>query len=120
MEDRRLAGLGWRFLVVTRRAYAQAVYEFLIWFQDEPGRIFNKANVQKYKADLEIKGLASSSINVRLAALRRLAIEAADNGLIAPELAAGIARAKGAKRCRVRFGRWLSQRQTQQLLKLQM
>jgi len=52
--------------------------------------------------------LASSSINVRLSAIRRLALEAADNGLIAPELAAGIARAKGAKRNGVCLGHWLT------------
>jgi hypothetical protein len=79
----------------TRRAYSQALDEFLIWFRDEPGREFNKAAVQKYRAELEIKGLAPSSINVRLSAIRRLALEAADNGVMAPELAAGISRAKG-------------------------
>src|SRR4051812_27574606 len=50
----------------TRRAYSQALEEFLIWFYDEPAREFNKAAVQKYRAELEIKGLAPSSINVRL------------------------------------------------------
>ncbi len=68
----------------TRRAYSQALDEFLIWFQDEPGREFTKAVVQKYRTELQIKGLASSSINVRLSAIRRLAHEAADNGLIPP------------------------------------
>jgi len=102
----------------TRRAYAQALDEFLIWFQDEPGRAFNKATVQRYRAELEIKGLAPSSINVRLSAIRRLALEAADNDLMPPELAAGIARAKGAKRCGVRLGRWLTPEQAEQLLAL--
>jgi site-specific recombinase XerD len=55
----------------TRRAYSQALDEFLIWFRDEAGREFNKAAVQKYRAELEIKGLAPSSINVRLSAIRR-------------------------------------------------
>src|SRR6516165_2022923 len=82
----------------TRRAYSQALDEFLIWFQDAPGRVFNKAAVQRYRAELETKGLAASSINIRLSAIRRLALEAADNALMPPELAAGVARAKGAKR----------------------
>ena len=68
------------------------------------GRRFNKAAVQKYRAELETKGLAPSSINVRQSAIRRLALEAADNGVMAPELAAGIARAKGAKRGGMRLG----------------
>ena len=102
----------------TRRAYSQALEEFLIWFHDGPERAFNKATVQKYRAELEIKGLAPSSINVRLSAIRRLALEAADNGFMAPELAAGIARAKGAKRGGVRLGHWLTAEQAEQLLAL--
>ena len=102
----------------TRRAYSQALDEFLIWFRDEPGREFNKAAVQKYRAELEIKGLAPSSINVRLSAIRRLALEAADNGVMAPELAAGIARAKGAKHSGVRLGHWLTAHQAEQFLAL--
>src|SRR6202047_2438817 len=101
----------------THRAYSQALEEFLIWFHDLP-REFNKATVQKYRTELEIKGLAPSSINVRLSAIRRLALEAADNGLMAPELAAGVARAKGVKRAGVRLGHWLSSEDAQRLLAL--
>src|SRR5580698_2355998 len=100
----------------TRRAYSQALDEFLIWFHDDPGRQFNKATVQKYRSELETKGLAPSSINVRLSAIRRLALEASDNGRMDPELAAGIARAKGAKRSGVRPGHWLTTEQAQALL----
>jgi site-specific recombinase XerC len=104
--------------VHTRRAYAQALEEFLIWFRDEPGRQFNKATVQAYRAELETKGLAPSSINVRLSAIRRLALEAADNGRMAPELAAGIGRARGAQRHGVRLGHWLTGEQAERLLVL--
>jgi hypothetical protein len=38
------------------------------------------------------------------------------DGLLAPELVAGIARVKGAKSKGVRTGNWLSQRQAQALL----
>ena len=100
----------------TRRAYEQALEEFFIWFQNEPGRQFNKAAVQAYRTELEAKGLAPSSINVRLSAIRRLALEAADNGLMPPELAAGIARAKGAKRSGIRLGHWLTADQAEALL----
>jgi site-specific recombinase XerC len=102
----------------TRRAYSQALDEFLIWFHGDPGRQFTKATVQKYRAELETKGLAPSSINVRLSAIRRLALEAADNGVMAPELAAGIARAKGAKRSGVRLGHWLTADQAERFLAL--
>jgi len=100
----------------TRRAYSQALDEFLIWFLDKPGRPFNKATVQEYRTELETKGLAPSSVNVRLCAIRRLALEATDNLLLAPELAAGIARVKGAKQSGVRLGHWLTAEQAERLL----
>jgi site-specific recombinase XerD len=61
-------------------------------------------------------GPISININVRITAVRKLAVEAADNGLLAPELAAGIARIKGVRSHRVRVGNWLSLRQAQALL----
>jgi site-specific recombinase XerD len=65
---------------------------------------------------LEACSLGSVSINVRITAVRKLAVEAADNGLLAPELAAGIARVKSAKSMGVRTGNWLSLKQAQALL----
>ena len=44
--------------------------------------------------------LGSSSIIVRMSSVRKLAAEAADNGLLTPEPAAGIQRVKSAK-CRL-------------------
>jgi hypothetical protein len=52
----------------TRRAYLQALDEFPIWYHDDPGRQFNKATVQKYRAELETKGPA------QICALRQPAI----------------------------------------------
>jgi len=57
---------------------------------------------------LEDKLLAPGTINVRLAAVRRLAYEAADTGLLSPDLAAGIRRVKGAKKLGIRLGNWLT------------
>jgi hypothetical protein len=54
--------------------------------------------VTRYRISLEQAHYASSAINLRLAAVRRLAYEAADCGLLSPDLAAGIRRAKGAKK----------------------
>jgi site-specific recombinase XerD len=51
-----------------------------------------------------------------MAAIRKLAAEAADNGLLAPELAQGISRVKSVKSTGIRVGNWLSQRQAQALL----
>ena len=65
---------------------------------------------------LEARRLGAVSINVRITAVRKLAVEAADNGLLAPELAAGITRVKGVASKGVRLGNWLSVRQAQTLL----
>jgi integrase len=51
-----------------------------------------------------------------LAAVRRLAYEAADTGLLRPDLAAGIRRVKGAKRVSVRLWNWLTAEQGRALL----
>jgi integrase len=64
--------------------------------------------VTRYRIHLEDQLLAPGTINVRLAAVRRLAYEAADTGLLSPERAAGIRRVKGAKKLGMRLGNWLS------------
>ena len=53
---------------------------------------------------------------MRLAAVRRLAYEASNTGLLSPDLAAGIRRVKGAKRQGVRIGNWLTADQSRTLL----
>ena len=90
--------------------------EFFAWFAEEPRPGFSKATVSAWRVALEARGLGSVSINVRITAVRKLAVEAADNGLLAPELAAGITRVKGGKSIGVRVGNWLSIQQAQKLL----
>jgi hypothetical protein len=58
--------------------------------------------VLRYRLALESRHLASATINLRLAAVRRLANEAADTGLLSPELAADIAREGAGGRERLR------------------
>ena len=101
---------------IARRVYNLGLDEFIAWFGQEPRPCFTKATVNAWRANLEARGLGSVSINVRITAVRKLAVEAADNGLLAPELAAGITRVKGAKSTGVRVGNWLSVQQAQKLL----
>jgi len=72
--------------------------------------------VSAWRVSLEERRLGSSSIIIRMSAIRKLAAEAADNGLLAPELAQGISRMKSVKSTGIRVGNWLSQRQAQALL----
>ena len=101
---------------ITKRVYNLGLDEFFEWFGREPRPGFTKATVSAWRVALEARGLGSISINVRITAVRKLAVEAADNGLLAPELASGITRIKGVKSKGVRVGNWLSIRQAQTLL----
>jgi site-specific recombinase XerD len=101
---------------ITRRVYNMALDEFIAWFEREPRAGFIKATVSAWRVSLEVRGLGSSSIIIRMSAIRKLATEAADNGLLAPELAAGICRVKSVKSKGVRVGNWLTLRQAQALL----
>src|ERR1700736_3947180 len=101
---------------ITKRVYNMALNEFMGWFQEAPRPGFTKATVSAWRVSLEDRRLGSSSIIIRMSAIRKLAAEAADNGLLAPELAAGISRVKSAKTQGIRSGNWLSLRQAQALL----
>jgi site-specific recombinase XerD len=100
----------------SRRAYAKALADFFAWYREAAPGGFHKAAVQGYRVELERRGLAPATITLRISAIRKLALEAADNGLLAPEIAAGIARVKGPRRLGVRAGNWLSLDQAEQLL----
>jgi site-specific recombinase XerD len=101
---------------ITKCVYNMALNEFLAWFQQAPPAGLHQAAVSSWRVSLEGRGLGSSSIIIRMSAIRKLAAEAADNGLLAPELAAGISRVKSAKTQGIRTGNWLSQRQARALL----
>jgi integrase len=92
----------------SQRGYKHAIEEFVRWYCSEPRLSFNRTVVTRFRTHLESRRLAPGTINVRLAAVRRLANEAADSGLLSPELAAGIRRVKGAKKLRIRLGNWLT------------
>src|SRR6266536_3481907 len=100
----------------SQESYGHAIDEFIGWYCSEPRLSFNRTVVLRYRFFLEQNNLAPSTINVRLAAVRRLAYEAADTGLLSPELAAGIRRVKGAKRLGARIGNWLTAEQGKTLL----
>ena len=101
---------------ITRRVYNLGLDEFFAWYGQEPRSGFTKATVAAWRVALEARGLGAISINVRITAVRKLAVEAADNGLLAPELANGITRVKGVASKGVRLGNWLTVRQAQTLL----
>jgi integrase len=99
-----------------QRTYDHAIREFVVWYCSEPRLAFNRTVVLRYRIHLEQRQYAPATINLRLAAVRRVAYEAADAGLLSPELAAGIRRVKGVRRLGVRLGNWLTLEQGRRLL----
>jgi hypothetical protein len=64
----------------SRRSYQHAMDD-IEWYCSEPRLALNRAVVLRYRLQRETKKLAASTINVRLAAVPRLAYGAADTGL---------------------------------------
>lgn len=62
----------------SKRGYRHAIDEFIQWYCSEPRLSFSKVVVTRYRIFLENRNLAAGTINGRLAAVRRLAYEAAD------------------------------------------
>ena len=99
----------------AQRGYRHAIDEFVDWYCSEPRLSFNKTVMVRYRMHLESRHLAPGTINLRLGAIRRLAYEALDCGLLSAGLAAGIRRVKGVKKLGVRLGNWLTAEQAQAL-----
>lgn len=100
----------------SKRAYGQALDDFFSWCEAAAVGEFTKAVVNAYRASLEARKLSPSTINLRLSAIRKLAMEGADNGLMPPTVAAAISRVKGAKQAGIRAGQWLTREQAENLL----
>ena len=104
----------------SRRSYRTSLVRFFLWIRTSGalgGRPhFSKALVGEYRSHLLEQGLSPASINLRLAPVRRLAREMADNGLLDPATAAAIERVPGVTRRGTRLGNWLTKEQANDLL----
>jgi hypothetical protein len=100
----------------SRRSYQHAMDEFIDWYCSEPRLALNRGVILRYRMQLETQQLAPATINVRLAAVRRLVYEAADTGLLSSELVAGIRRVKGIPQLGRRVGNWLTASEGEKLL----
>jgi site-specific recombinase XerD len=100
----------------SRRAYERGLVDFFLWHRGVGRPKLSKAVVQRYAAELREAGMAASSVNQRLSAIRKLAMEAADNGALDPVVASGIRAVKGARQEGRRTGNWLTREQAQSWL----
>ena len=103
---------------ITRVMYAKALDDFFFWWEEQGRPPFARATVQAHRVSLEQRGYSPSTINQRLAAIRKLAREATLNGMLAPDVTAGIDQVPGAKQRGTRAGNWLTREQAQALLNL--
>src|SRR5712671_6004508 len=89
LEHAKTAVLNSLTSVDAQRGYRHAIDEFVDWYCSEPRLAFNRIVVLRYRTHLESRQLAPGTINLRLGAVRRLAYEASDCGLLSADLAAG-------------------------------
>ncbi|MBK8468044.1 MAG: tyrosine-type recombinase/integrase [Chloracidobacterium sp.] len=102
----------------TKRAYSRALTDFIAWHSTTGQAGFSKATVQAHVTALRDAGVSASSINQRLTAIRKLAVELADNGVIDHSAAQAVGRVEGVRKEGKRLGNWLTKEQAQQLLGL--
>ena len=96
----------------SRRSYRISLVRFFLWIRASAALgvrpHFSKGLVGEYRAALLEAGLSPATLNLRLAPVRRLAREMADNGLLDPATAAAIERVPGVTRRGTRLGNWLT------------
>jgi integrase len=100
----------------SKRAYSRALIDFLEWYEGHGRPGFSKATIHAYREELLQAGKSRSSINQALSAIRKLAAEAADNGLVSPTLAYGVERVKGVRQEGIRAGNWLTKEEAEKLI----
>ena len=99
----------------TKAAYAAALGEFVAWMgkQSEP---LSKPLLEIWRAELAARGLAVSSINQRLSAVRLLFRQAAERGALPADEAARLASVENLKQPGQRLGKWLTEKEAGRLL----
>ncbi len=100
----------------SKRAYGRHLTAFLAWHRASGLGEISKSVVQRYAAELRELGVSPSTVNQKLSAIRKLALEAADNGALDSQIANGIKAVKGIRQEGTRSGNWLTKQQAQRLL----
>ena len=98
-------------------ASIESLDDFREWCERSGTDGFTRETVQRYRAHLEARGLAPSSLNLYLTVLRKLAQEAAANRILSQDIAASIIAVKGTRQKGTRLGTWLTLEQAHALLR---
>ena len=101
---------------LSKRVYKMAIRDFLQYWQEKNEPVMDKLFLQTYIAYLQDEGVGESSINLRLAAIRKLTREASELQIWPDTVAAAFASVKNIPQRGKRTGNWLSLEQAQQLI----
>ena len=110
------AGSGFVSSPIAKRVYDLGLDECFAWYSQEQLAGFTKATVATWRVPLEACGLGASLLTCGSRRCGSLRVEAADNGLLAPELANSITCVKGVASKDVHLRNWLTAKQAQALL----
>jgi site-specific recombinase XerD len=99
----------------TRRNYAKALDEVFA-FSELRKQPLSRDLLMEYRAQMIERELSPSTINVRLAAVRKLIEEAKRNGILGAEQAAQMADIPNIRQQGTRLGNWLTREQAKELL----
>ena len=110
----------------SRRAYRTSLLQFFAWCGTINPASFSRMTVLQYKdaligkvrymPDGPQRRLSTSTVNLRLAAVRTLAQEAADQGLLNQAEAAAIRRVRGERVAGTRMGMWIAKDELDRIL----
>jgi len=97
----------------TKLAYGHALHHL---FGFLAGRPLDRALLQEWRASMD--GLAPSTINDRLSAVRKLVEEARRNGMLGAEEAGSLTDVPNVRQAGLRLGNWLTREQARDLLQV--
>ena len=100
----------------TRGMYRKALFDFLEWWHTEGDLPLDRNLIQAHLGHLQRTGYSPSTVNQRLAAVRKLVGEAAEEGLLDLSCAAAILRLPGVRREHVRKWSWLTASEAETLI----
>ena len=100
----------------SKRVYKMAIRDFLSFWISQDKPTLDKLFLQTYIAHMQDKGVGEASINLRLAAIRKMSREAVELQIWSEDVAASFASVKNIPQRGKRTGNWLSLEQSQRLI----
>jgi integrase/recombinase XerD len=100
----------------SKRVYRMAIDHFLRYLKSQDNPNLDKLFLQTYIAKMQDEAIGQGSINLRLAAIRKLSREAEELGIWPATVASAFVSVKNIPQRGHRTGNWLSLEQSQQLI----